>query len=126
MARKSAIKAVSNADVICETDENNIIDCMSSLKKKKIKLNPVKFTEKQKQFLKLSIAKDTKMMFVRGPAGTSKTYLAVYTALQLFNINNDYDIISIWLAEPNGHKIIGFQRSVFTREQTTRYTGISE
>ena len=54
MARKSAIKAVSNADVICETDENNIIDCMSSLKKKKIKLNPVKFTEKQKQFLKLS------------------------------------------------------------------------
>ena len=47
MSRKSAIKAVSNADVICETDENNIIDCMSSLKKKKIKLNPVKFTEKQ-------------------------------------------------------------------------------
>ena len=81
MARKSAIKAVSNADVICETDENNIIDCMSSLKKKKIKLNPVKFTEKQKQFLKLSIAKDTKMMFVRGPAGTSKTYLAVYLSL---------------------------------------------
>ena len=107
MARKSAIKAVSNADVICETDENNIIDCMSSLKKKKIKLNPVKFTEKQKQFLKLSIAKDTKMMFVRGPAGTSKTYLAVYTALQLFNINNDYDIMYVRTIAESGEKGLG-------------------
>ena len=73
MARKTASKSVSDVDVSCEIDETTILDFISPLKKKKIKLNPVKFTEKQKQFLKLSIAKDTKAMFVRGPAGTTKT-----------------------------------------------------
>ena len=107
MARKSVSRAVSNADVSCEIDEKVILDCMSSLNKKKIKTNPVKFTERQKQFLKLSIAKDTKAMFVRGPAGTSKTYLAVYSALQLFNINNDYDIIYISTIAESGEKGLG-------------------
>ena len=107
MARKSSSRAVSNADVSCEIDEKVILDCMSSLNKKKIKTNPVKFTERQKQFLKLSIAKDTKAMFVRGPAGTSKTYLAVYSALQLFNINNDYDIIYFRTIAESGEKGLG-------------------
>ena len=104
MARKTASRSVSDVDVSCEIDEQVILDCMSSLKKKKIKINPVKFTEKQKQFLKLSIAKDTKAMFIRGPAGTTKTYLAVYSALQLFNINNDYDIIYIRTIAESGEK----------------------
>ena len=107
MAKKTVSRAVSNAEVSCEIDEQVILDCMSSLKKKKIKTNPVKFTEKQKQFLKLSIAKDTKAMFVRGPAGTSKTYLAVYSALQLFNINNEYDIIYIRTIAESGEKGLG-------------------
>ena len=107
MAKKTASRAVSNANVSCEIDEKTILDCMSPLKKKKIKTNTVKFTEKQKQFLKLSIAKDTKAMFVRGPAGTSKTYLAVYSALQLFNINNDYDIIYIRTIAESGEKGLG-------------------
>ena len=107
MARKTASRSVSDVDVSCEIDEQVILDCMSSLKKKKIKINPVKFTEKQKQFLKLSIAKDTKAMFIRGPAGTTKTYLAVYSALQLFNINNDYDIIYIRTIAESGEKGLG-------------------
>ena len=36
-----------------QIDEQTILDYISPLKKKKIKLNPVKFTEKQKDFLKL-------------------------------------------------------------------------
>ena len=47
MARKTASRSVSDVDVSCEIDEQVILDCMSSLKKKKIKINPVKFTEKQ-------------------------------------------------------------------------------
>ena len=107
MARKAVSKSVADVDVSCEIDETTILDFISPLKKKKIKLNPVKFTEKQKQFLKLSIAKDTKAMFVRGPAGTTKTYLAVYTALQLFNINNDYDITYIRTIAESGEKGLG-------------------
>ena len=107
MARKSTLRSVSDVDVSCEIDEQTILDYISPLKKKKIKLNPVKFTEKQKDFLKLSIAKDTKAMFIRGPAGTTKTYLAVYSALQLFNINNDYDIIYIRTVAESGEKGLG-------------------
>ena len=107
MARKTASRSVSDVDVSCEIDEQAILDFISPLKKKKIKLNPVKFTEKQKEFLKLSIAKNTKAMFIRGPAGTTKTYLAVYSALQLFNINNDYDIIYIRTIAESGEKGLG-------------------
>ena len=107
MARKAASRSVSDANVSCEIDEREILDFISPLKKKKIKLNPVKFTEKQKEFLKLSIAKNTKAMFIRGPAGTTKTYLAVYSALQLFNINNDYDIIYIRTIAESGEKGLG-------------------
>ena len=107
MARKTASRSVSDANVICEIDEQEILDFISPLKKKKIKINPVKFTEKQKEFLKLSIAKNTKAMFIRGPAGTTKTYLAVYSALQLFNINNDYDIIYIRTIAESGEKGLG-------------------
>ena len=46
-------------------------------------------------------------MFVRGPAGTSKTYLAVYSALQLFNINNDYDIMYVRTIAESGEKGLG-------------------
>lgn len=107
MARKTASRSVSDANVTCEIDEREILDFISPLKKKKIKLNPVKFTEKQKEFLKLSVAKNTKAMFIRGPAGTTKTYLAVYSALQLFNINNDYDITYIRTIAESGEKGLG-------------------
>tara|TARA_Y100000310_G_C20558496_1_gene751799 strand:+ start:221 stop:1006 length:786 start_codon:yes stop_codon:yes gene_type:complete len=88
-------------------DEAEIQDFMSPLKKKKIKLNSVEFTEKQKTFLKLAIARETKIMFVRGPAGTSKTYLSVYSALQLFNICNEYDIMYVRTIAESGEKNLG-------------------
>ena len=36
-------------------------------------------TTKQLQFLEIAGDKDTKIMFVSGPAGTAKTYLSVLT-----------------------------------------------
>lgn len=41
-----------------------------------------KFTENQIEFLKTALNDETKLMFLAGPAGTSKTYMAVYSALQ--------------------------------------------
>lgn len=41
-----------------------------------------KFTANQVEFLKTALNDETKLMFLAGPAGTSKTYMAVYSALQ--------------------------------------------
>lgn len=40
-------------------------------------------TEKQKALKDLILDKDTKVVFISGPAGTSKTYMAVYCGLHL-------------------------------------------
>lgn len=52
-------------------------------------------TEKQKEFLKIALDKKTKLMFVLGPAGTSKTFLAVYVALKLISERRVSDLIYV-------------------------------
>lgn len=42
-------------------------------------------TDKQKALIALITAKETKVVFITGPAGTSKTWLAVYCGLHLLN-----------------------------------------
>jgi phosphate starvation-inducible PhoH-like protein len=41
-----------------------------------------KFTENQIDFLKTALHADSQLLFLSGPAGTAKTYMAVYSALQ--------------------------------------------
>jgi len=53
------------------------------------------WTEKQKNFIKLALDKETKITFVDGPAGTGKSLLAVYCALQLLNQKRVSDIVYI-------------------------------
>lgn len=53
------------------------------------------YTEKQKQFLELAMDKKVKMMLISGPAGTTKTYLAVLAALQLMNEKKVSDIVYV-------------------------------
>ena len=53
------------------------------------------FTEKQKQFLEIAKDKTTKLMFVSGPAGTSKTYLSVYVALTLISERKVSDLVYV-------------------------------
>ena len=43
-------------------------------------------TDKQKQYRDLILDKKTKVVFINGPAGTSKTYLAIYCGLLLLNM----------------------------------------
>jgi len=52
-------------------------------------------TDKQKQLIDLILAKDTKIVFVTGPAGTSKTYCAVLAGLMLMNKKSVSDILFI-------------------------------
>lgn len=52
-------------------------------------------TEKQKLFIELALDKKVKMLLVSGPAGTTKTYLAVLAALMLMNEKRISDIVYV-------------------------------
>jgi phosphate starvation-inducible PhoH-like protein len=66
------------------------------------------FNERQKQFLQLAQDKATKIVFVSGPAGTSKTYMSVYHALQLLNQRRVSDLIYIRSAVESADSKLGF------------------
>ncbi|MGB0884689.1 MAG: PhoH family protein, partial [Flavobacteriales bacterium] len=51
--------------------------------KTRFKERKFRFTQNQVDFLKTALDDETKLMFLSGPAGTAKTYMAVYCALQL-------------------------------------------
>ena len=51
--------------------------------KTRFKERKFRFTQNQVDFLKTALYDETKLMFLSGPAGTAKTYMAVYCALQL-------------------------------------------
>jgi phosphate starvation-inducible PhoH-like protein len=57
------------------------------------KIRDFQFTEKQKDFIKLALNPESKIIFVNGVAGTSKTFLAIYCALMLLNAKKKTDSI---------------------------------
>ena len=52
-------------------------------------------TKKQQEFMEVALDKKTHMMLVNGPAGTTKTYLAVLASLILLNDKKVSDIIYV-------------------------------
>lgn len=73
-----------------------------------LKIQRRELTEKQKKFLEVALHKDTKMMFVSGPAGTSKTFLAVLAGLELLNAKRMSDIIYLRSAVESSDNKLGF------------------
>ncbi len=66
------------------------------------------YTPKQNDFLNLALDKNTKLIFVSGPAGTSKTYLAVLVALKLLNQKRVSDLLYLRSAVESADSKIGF------------------
>ena len=60
-----------------------------------LSVRELNWTEKQKAFIELTTDKKTRVMFLSGPAGTSKTVLAVRSALQLMNLKKASEIIYV-------------------------------
>jgi phosphate starvation-inducible PhoH-like protein len=75
--------------------------------KYKLVLNKFELSKKQKEFLKVAFDKNTKMIFVLGPAGSSKTFIATYAALQLFNMDNLYDIFYVRTIAESAERSLG-------------------
>lgn len=65
-------------------------------------------TEKQKEFVNIALDKNTKMIFVSGPAGTSKTYISIYSALKLMNLKKVSDLLYLRSAVESSENKIGF------------------
>jgi phosphate starvation-inducible PhoH-like protein len=74
----------------------------------KLKERKFKFTENQVEFLKTALDEDVKLLFLAGPAGTAKTYMAVYSAIQLmFNSDMQKSILYIRSVAESGQKSLG-------------------
>lgn len=88
-------------------DHSPVIPQRNKLKST-LKLYERELNEKQKQFLTLASDKTTKVIFVSGPAGTSKTFLAVFHALKMINEKRVSDLIYIRSAVESSDSKLGF------------------
>lgn len=76
--------------------------------KSTLRIRQFPWTEKQKEFFKLALDDDTKIIFVNGPAGTSKTLLSVYCGLQLLNRKLISDMMYIRSAVESSDARLGY------------------
>lgn len=60
-----------------------------------LSIRSLNWTEKQKAFIELALHKDTKIIFLSGPSGTSKSLLSMYCALELLNEKKISDILYV-------------------------------
>lgn len=69
--------------------------------------NQFKLNEVHNSFMQIMLYKDTKMVFVDGPAGSAKSYLAVYGALQMLLKKQIQQIVYIRSIVESASKSIG-------------------
>lgn len=73
-----------------------------------LSIKELAWTPKQKSFIDLALEKDTKIMMVNGPAGSSKSILATYCALKLLNEKRISDIVYVRSAVESSDSKLGF------------------
>ena len=66
-----------------------------------------KFSERQREFLELALSDESKVIFLAGPAGTSKTYMSVYASLNLLVKNLEREIIYVRSIAESAEKGLG-------------------
>lgn len=107
MAKKTRKRAVDFLE-----DEETLIKDIETTTKKEWYLNykinnQFKLNEVHNSFMEIMLYKDTKMVFVDGPAGSSKSYLAVYGALQMLLKKQVQQIVYIRSIVESASKSIG-------------------
>lgn len=88
-------------------DHSPIIPQRSKLKSN-LHIYQRELTEKQKEFLELASNKETKLIFVSGPAGSSKTFLAIKVALEMISSKRVSDLIYVRSAVESSDAKLGF------------------
>jgi phosphate starvation-inducible PhoH-like protein len=64
-------------------------------------------TDRQKAFSEIATDANTKVVFVSGPSGSTKTYMAVYSALQCLKLDNELDLLYVRTAIESADKGLG-------------------
>lgn len=67
----------------------------------------IPWTDKQKEFFQLAQNNEVKMILLKGPAGTSKTIVSVYSALKALNEGKVSDIVYIRSLVESAEKTMG-------------------
>jgi len=75
--------------------------------KSTFRVNNLRLTENQKVFLSLALQEKTNVMFVSGPAGSTKTYMAVYSALRHLSADQDLDLLYVRTVIESAEKGLG-------------------
>lgn len=113
MMKKKNQKRITNgatATTQTEPDNKDTSPRVPQRSKLKSSLNIYEreLTEKQKQFLDLASDKAVKMVFVSGPAGSSKTFLSVLHSLKMMNEKKVSDLLYIRSAVESSDKSLGY------------------
>lgn len=107
---KSKRSAIKNA----EKKAANLVKDTSPYVAQRNKINynlnirELPWTEKQKEIINLFLDKKTKLLILKGPAGTSKTILAMYLGLQLLNSKRVSDIVLVRSAVESSDSKLGY------------------
>lgn len=83
------------------------IEIGSMERKIEFKQRKFKLSEKQKQLLDICLNPETKIVFIAGPAGTAKTWMSVYSALNLLATNKELELIYVRSIAESGDKGLG-------------------
>ena len=71
------------------------------------KVNNLRLTPKQKAFLALALSEKTNIMFISGPAGSTKTYMSVYAALRHLSADDELDMLYVRTVIESADKGLG-------------------
>lgn len=76
--------------------------------KQDFSIKTFEWTEKQKQFIELALNKESKIIFLNGPAGSSKTLLSCFIALKLLKDKKVSDLIYIRSVIESASRSLGY------------------
>lgn len=95
--------ALKKRPKLSKIDPQSILGGRISFKERKFKLS-----EKQQSVLSCLMDDKTRMVFVSGVAGSSKTWISVYAALNLLNRDYNYNIIYLRSIIESASKSLGY------------------
>jgi phosphate starvation-inducible protein PhoH and related proteins len=75
--------------------------------KSKITVKNIGLTEKQKSLVRLGLDDNNKVIFISGPAGSTKTFMAVYCALKKLKQNDELDLMYVRTVIESADKGLG-------------------
>jgi len=75
--------------------------------KSKITVKNIGLTEKQKSLVRLGLDDNNKVIFITGPAGSTKTFMAVYCALKKLKQSDELDLMYVRTVIESAEKGLG-------------------